>query len=42
MSFIMAEMDGLGINLEHYFELSFKIIDVVYLYANLRVMLNYP
>jgi len=34
-------MDSLGINLERYFKLSFIIIDVVYLDANLRIMLNY-
>ena len=37
----MAEIDSLGINLERYFKLSFIIIDVVYLDANLRIMLNY-
>jgi len=37
----MAEIDSLGINLECYFKLSFIIIDVVYLDANLRIMLNW-
>ena len=42
LSFMMAEMDDLGINLGRYFQLSFIIIDLVYLDADLRVMLNYP
>ena len=41
LSFMMAEMDDLGINLERYFKLSFIIIDMVYLDANLRIVLNY-
>ena len=39
---MMAKMDDLGINLERYFQLSFIIIDLVYLDANLRIMLDYP